>query len=215
MSQRIDLTGRKYGRLTVIRYDYTGKYGKAYWICNCDCGKQNISILGESLKQRKTISCGCLRSELMSTHKKSTSRIYRIYIDMVRRCKPNGSDHYGKRGIRVCEQWTKENGFEHFYDWSIANGYDDGLTIDRIDNDGDYSPDNCRWATMKQQSYNKSNNIHVAYNGKSYTLLELSELTGIDPHLLYRRLHYKHMTIEHAIELGAIPHRTGKKKILT
>ena len=202
MSQRIDLSGQRFGRLTVIRYDHTGKYGKAWWLCECDCGNKDVITLGESLKQGKTISCGCYRSDLLSKHRQSFSRIYRIYTGIVYRCKPNHRKYYGMRGIRLCEEWSGENGYTNFYKWSMEHGYSDDLSIDRIDVNGDYSPNNCRWASVEQQSYNKRNTVYVKYDGEYISLLELSKKTGIPKQTLYNRIHNKNKTVEEAVKMG-------------
>lgn len=154
----IDLTGQRFGRLTVLeRAENKGAY--VCWKCRCDCGIEKI-IAGYCLKSGKTQSCGCLQiertAEAHTTHGKYHTRLHGIWTDMKARCNnPNRKAYkdYGGRGITVCEEW--HNSFETFYEWAMANGYSDDLTIDRIDNDKGYSPDNCRWATMADQNKNK------------------------------------------------------------
>lgn len=202
MSKRIDLTGKRFGKLIVRGFSHTGKYGKAWWVCDCDCGAQNVVILGESLKQGRTTSCGCYRKDNMTTHGKTNTRIFRTYTDMVRRCyKPECSNYknYGARGIRICEEWLSENGFKKFYEWAMDNGYSDDLTIDRIDVNGDYSPKNCRWITNLEQQSNKRNTRKFVLNGETLTLKELSEKTGITIPALVSRIDRRKMTLEEAI----------------
>lgn len=147
-----DITGQRFGRLTAL-YRLHNTKGRTKWLCICECGNLAEVALRE-LIDNKTKSCGCLHKQIAReqhmTHGKRRTRLYSIYVSMKNRCyyKNNKSyKYYGGRGIAVCSEW-KYN-FQAFYDWAMANGYDDTLTIDRIDVNGNYEPNNCRWSTQK------------------------------------------------------------------
>lgn len=189
-SFRRDLRGQRFGRLTVLEFVPTEGY-RSYWKCMCDCGNI-ITVAGKRLGNGHTQSCGCLRKEQAAKrlykHGMRNSRLYRIWSKMKERCcnhNISGYKDYGGRGITVCEEW--KNDFQAFYDWAMSNGYDDNLTIDRIDNNGNYEPLNCRWVGIEIQARNKRNNVYVEYNGEIITLTEASKLSGISLGTLHLR----------------------------
>lgn len=158
MPKMVDITGERYGRLVVIERAGTLN-GHVAWKCECDCGKVIVTRSCD-LRNKKTTSCGCFHNEMVSnitrSHDKCNTRLYSIYNNMRQRCY-NSNRHdfsrYGGRGITVCDEWL--NDFQAFYDWAMANGYSDELTLDRKDNDKGYEPSNCKWATYKEQRINQ------------------------------------------------------------
>ena len=165
MSALKDLTGQRFGRLVVIGREGSTAQGTATWRCLCDCGNECV-VEGAKLRKGNTKSCGCLHNDAArqrrTTHGKSGTRIYAIWKTMIQRCSNpcnKNYDRYGGRGITVCTEWR--NDFQKFYEWSKESGYDENApvgrcTIDRIDNDKGYSPDNCRWVDIKTQRHNRS-----------------------------------------------------------
>lgn len=170
----IDITGLRFGRLVAIEH-----LGKQHWKCKCDCG--NITISNSYLMRNgKAKSCGCLVSEInRDMHYidgRCETRLYHTYLSMKARCfNPHIKrfENYGGRGITVCDEW--KNSYSSFREWAISNGYKDCLTLDRIDVNGNYEPNNCRWATRKEQSNNKRNNILVTVDGITETLKQTCE----------------------------------------
>lgn len=184
----LDLAGRSFGRLTAMSPCRTlsGKYG---WLCKCSCGNEKI-IRTPDLINGHTQSCGCLFRDKVSTHKLSKTPSYDIWSGMLRRCKnPRDKDYpnYGGRGIAVCNEWED---YPTFYQWMLDHGFVRGLTIDRIDNDKGYSPDNCRLLTMREQQQNRRNSISVTYGEVTKPLIEFSKDFGISYYTMYWR--YKH-----------------------
>lgn len=200
MARSIDLIGQKFGRLTVLEKLDKKMYGKTLWHCQCECGNFKDTI-STSLKNGDVKSCGCLQMETRrknalhldnkrTKHGMSDSRLYRIYNNMVSRCyreSINGYENYGGRGIRVCDEWLGKEGFRNFMEWSLANGYSEELTIDRLDSNGNYEPINCKWSTRKEQANNTRATIFLEYNGEKHSLTEWSDITGIRKGTIYTR----------------------------
>ena len=190
--------GNRYGRLKIIslnrieRQEYkskgTTKYKNKYFVnCICDCGKETAKSLS-SIRQGSTRSCGCLSNENKTSHGMNDTKLNGVWRDMKYRCSnPNSKyfKNYGGRGIRVCSEW---NEFEEFYKWSVNNGYKEGLSIDRINSNGNYAPSNCRWVDMKTQQRNRGNNRKVEYDNKNLCLTEWAEITGLHPKTIAYRL---------------------------
>lgn len=173
MGKFIDMTGMVFGRLTVIERDATISHGEARWLCICGCGKY-ISTKGSRLRSGECKSCGCYKGEIgrqaLSTHGKSRTRLWSVWCSMKDRCynpKNKSYARYGGRGITICDIWRSD--FQSFYDWAMSSGYDEHAaykqcTIDRIDNEKGYFPDNCRWVDAKTQNNNRSSNRKEKFN---------------------------------------------------
>lgn len=192
-----DLTGQKFDRLTVIARaeNHVQPCGSQYvqWFCKCECGKEVI-VSASNLKKGHTKSCGCLQKEKVTTHGLKKTRLYVIWRDIKARCfNPNakGFKYYGGSGIVMCAEWR--NNFKSFYDWSILNGYNpnakrEECTIDRIDNNKGYCPENCRWVDNLVQQNNKRNNRLLTYNNETHSTAEWSRILNISRYTLFRRL---------------------------
>ncbi len=184
----VDLRGKRYGRLTVIE-----RAGNK-WRCKCDCGNYVLVQTGH-LNAGTSQSCGCWQKELTAKMAyrhggvRNRERLYVIWQRMKERCYNSnypGFGYHGGRGIIICDEWLSD--YESFRCWALKNGYKDNLTIDRIDNDGNYTPENCRWATTKEQNNNTRANRHVIYNGKRKTVSEWAEEIGIEYDVLLYRI---------------------------
>lgn len=187
----LKLEGKRFGRLVVLKRADNTKKGQTYWLCKCDCGNTKI-VRGTHLQAGKIKSCGCLSIEKIkqraTTHNLSKTRLYHIYLGIKARCyNPKSESYriYGGRGIIMCEEW--KNDFLSFYNWAISNGHREDLTIDRIDVNGNYEPNNCRWATPKEQSNNTRRCIYVTYNNETHTITEWSRILNIYNETLRRR----------------------------
>lgn len=170
----MQMIGKRFGKLTVLEECNERQNRAKVYRCVCDCGNYT-NVVGYSLRSGRTKSCGCLnhksRKGLNITHGKTGTRLYNIFKNMKTRCYNKHFSkykHYGGRGIVICDEWL--NDFMSFYDWSMTNGYADNLTIDRIDCNGNYEPNNCRWVDMKQQLNNKSDNVLLTYKEKTQTI---------------------------------------------
>lgn len=196
-----DLTGQRFGRLLVIdrapNHICPGGSYAVVWNCVCDCGK-HVQVLANSLRNGNNKSCGCYRRDKRTTHNKRNTRLYNIWANMRQRC--NNANHkqyadYGGRGITICDEWAD---FETFYQWALANGYTESLSIDRIDNNKGYCPDNCRWADDSTQANNKRNNRIITFNGETKPLGQWAIALGIDINILRTRL-YKGWSVDRAL----------------
>lgn len=202
-----DISGNKYGRLTVIEFAGIGKENRAMWRCKCDCGNE-IVVIGKSLRSGNTRSCGCLvlddarmkNERYIKKHGKTDTRLFRVWASMKSRCyNPKAINYadYGGRGITICDEWS--NNFEAFFDWALSQGYDPEAkrgqcTIERIDNAKGYTPDNCRFATAREQANNRRSTRFVTYNGIRRSLSEWARHYGRDISL------FQHMSDEEIIQ---------------
>lgn len=191
MGKFIDLTGQRFGKLIAIEYA-----GDKKWLFKCDCGNEKV-IRTSDVKLGKTQSCGCYMQERVLqaniTHNMTKARLYKIYSSMKQRCYNKSSEsykNYGARGITICQEWLDD--FMNFYNWAYANGYDENAlrgqcTIDRIDVNGNYCPENCRWADWETQSMNKRKQ-QWEINGESRTLKEWSQISGLPIETIRQRI---------------------------
>ncbi len=193
MSQKIPMIGNRFGRLTVIAEGGITTNRKYKWICQCDCGNITPPIDGYKLRNGETKSCGCYKKELTvkrnRRHGLCYTRIHSIWVNMKDRCYNPNNQHfyrYGGRGITVCDEWL--NSLTSFYDWATENGYSDNLTIDRIDNNKGYSPENCRWATVEEQNNNREHHILLEINGETKNIAQWAKESG----LKYRTIHARY-----------------------
>lgn len=195
-----DLTGQRIGKWTVLSRaeNHVSKSGTPYtmWLCKCDCGTEK-TVYANSLLNGKSISCGCYQADRAKevcsnnfrTHGGSKERLYKIWTYIKKRCYSENAINYkdyGGRGIKVCDEWRED--YTAFRDWSLENGYDDSLSIDRINVDGDYEPENCRWVDSKAQNNNRRSNHRISYNGETHTIAEWADITGISPNQLYKKI---------------------------
>ena len=192
-----DLTGQKFSLLTVLTYDGKSIDGRTQWYCKCECGN-TVSVQSKRLLSGHTKSCGCLRKEkfrlMITKHNLVKTPIYHIWQQMKKRCSnPNNPAYknYGGRGIKVCNRWLE---FENFY--KDIGERPEGLTIERIDNNGNYKPGNCKWATRKEQCRNRRTNRMVSYMGKEKCLADWADILGINNRTLTSRLN------RHSVEVA-------------
>lgn len=177
-AQIIDLTGQSFGRLRVLGFVGCGKHREARWLCVCECGSE-YETSGNNLRKGHTRSCGCLHADVVAKHNACFSPEYRAWDAMKSRCRnPKNKHfaHYGGRGISICARWLSS--FENFFA-DMGNRPSAKHSLDRIDNDGNYEPSNCRWATSTTQIRNRSNSVRLSVNGEYLTQAEMSERFGI------------------------------------
>lgn len=178
-----DMAGQRFGLITVVRRVENDKYGNARWLCQCDCGKEFVT-LGQSIRNGHTRSCGHLQkersSEVSGTHRMSKTALYKAWEGMKQRCEnPNSTAYkdYGAKGITVCDEW---HDFQKFYDWAMQNGYKAGLTIERLDNAKGYEPSNCTYKTRTEQNRNTTRTHRLASPEGDITAAEAARIAGID-----------------------------------
>jgi len=188
---RINLTGQKFGRLTVIKFAGVDEKGRTMWECQCECGSL-IIVRSDNLKRGISKSCGCFSREMASKRLKKYENtdhyLYKTWMGMKLRCESKSSGmykYYGERGIKICDRWKN---YDNFYN-DMIGGYKKGLTIDRINCNGDYEPPNCRWATMTDQANNKSTTIYVTFCGETKPLAEMCRKYKADYQRTWKRLH--------------------------
>lgn len=208
--------GDRYNHWTVIGDSIREKKKARKWLCMCDCGTVRY-VSGSHLVNGNSTNCGCIarkntverNRKIHRKHGGTTSdqkRLYNIYNGMHKRCELKcirEYHNYGGRGIKVCEEWSGKNGYENFRSWALDNGYNANAekhqcTLDRIDVNGSYSPENCRWVDAKAQGNNRRDNRWITYNGETHTVSEWAEIVGIKPVTLFGRLR-KGWSVEKAL----------------
>jgi hypothetical protein len=195
-----NISGEKFGKLTAIK-PIEKRGNQYYWLCECECGNTKIArcshLLAGDVK-----SCGCLQIQKATTHGLSKTRLYKIYSQMKIRClnpKNPAYKSYGGRGIKICKEWLKD--FKVFYSWAMENGYNDTLSIDRIDVNGNYEPNNCRWVDMKTQCNNRRSNELIEFKGVKHSIAEWAEIYKIKKSVLWARLKKLNWPFEKAIAI--------------
>lgn len=198
-SKRYNLIGKRFGRLLVLDLQKIDKYRHLYYLCKCDCDNKTI-VRADGLLSGTTKSCGCYKNEqrkeqcnkmhdINKKHGLYKHKLYKVWLSMKDRCyNKHGVPYkwYGFRGIKICDEW--KNDFQAFYNWAINNGYQQGLSIDRINNERNYEPLNCRWATTKEQMNNTRKNCYITYNGETHTLSQWGKILNINNRTLRSRL---------------------------
>lgn len=192
MGKFIDLTGQRFGRLTVIKRDESKpKANGVYWLCKCDCGNVT-SVRSKDLRCGFTTSCG-QHFKGHVTHGLSKTKTHKVWMDMRARCfnpKKERYPRYGGRGITVCDEWASSDGFMTFYEHvsKLEHFGKDGYTLDRIDVNGNYEPGNVRWATDAEQRRNRTDNHYIEINGARMIFADVVRLAGVTRKTIYDRL---------------------------
>jgi len=205
MPKAIDITGKRVGKLVVIKKIAEGHRGcPQRWLCKCDCGKEKIISKGPLLKGNIK-SCGCERKRItkenMTKHGKRQTNLYMRWLSMKGRClnpKNKKFKNYGERGINVCDSW--KNDFMSFYDWAVRSGYKKSLSLERIDVNGNYCPENCKWIPMKEQALNKTTTVYLDVFGKKMTIRDAATFFGIKEKTLRNR-HKRGWSDERAVSV--------------
>lgn len=199
-----DISGKRFGRLVAVSFHHRierkdGRGYRYFWLFRCDCGKEIVLE-----RNGKAKSCGCLHKEtcgnLFRKHGYRNHSLYKKWTSMKERCynkKEKSYKNYGGRGIKICGEWR--NSFLSFYNWAMENGYKENLTIDRIDNNGNYEPSNCRWVDCKTQANNRRNSINITYNGETKTLKQWCDSLKLNYQLVRQRIKRDNKKFEDAI----------------
>lgn len=201
---RKDLVGLKFNSLTVNSFSHQGKNWTLFWNCVCDCGNASV-VASRDLVSNHTKSCGCIRKgkNHKNTHNMTNTKIYDCWHKMKSRCTNKNAKNfkdYGGRGITIFEDW--KNSFESFYEWACVSGYNENLTIDRINNEEGYYPENCRWVDMKTQQNNRRSNVYLKRNGEIKSATQWAEELGIKADILRIVFNNRHL-----LELFDIPNK--------
>lgn len=222
----VDMTGERFGRATIIKYAGKDKHNLYLWECKCDCGTVFVTT-GNALRTGRTKSCGCLQKEIASKtlrdynesprkftkghykHGDNKTRLHSIWCGMRRRCRENNK-HYGARGISVCKEW--EESYLSFKKWALENGYEETLSIDRIDNNGNYEPSNCRWVTQTEQCRNRRNTVYLTLDGIAKPLSQWCEEKSFDYKLAIGRYEKGFMPDEIFADVGSVIHPPATRK---
>ena len=224
-SRMKDITGRRYGRLVVIEFEYKYK-NQSFWLCQCDCGKLIVTRIN-ALNMGRTTSCGCYKFEKASESAKARNfkhgltsetnvecrELFHTWNNMRQRCSnSNRPDYrwYGGKRVKVCPEWSEN--FKSFYDWACENGWESGLTLDRIDPNGDYCPENCRWTTWQVQQNNTTRNHMVEYQGKSQSLADWCRELNLPYRTIRSRLNLLKWDAIKAFETPIIPRDVSKRR---
>lgn len=189
MSKLKDLTNQPFGHLTAIRIDKNPNNKRTKWICRCECGNYCV-VASCDLLNGHTQSCGCKRFESRNKiHGLAKTPLYGVWTSMKERCNCKNSvsyKYYGAQGITVCEEW--KNDYLSFHNWAIASGYSEGLTIERINVNGNYCPENCKWIPLKMQSQNRNNTVYITDNkGITKSLFEWCTILNLSYRATYNR----------------------------
>lgn len=198
-----DITGMKFGRLTVLRLSHKDKRQECHWLCKCECGNEK-TVSGNKLRSGNTKSCGCMQKEFLDgrlrrKHGLTNTKLYATWENMKHRCGDPKNwmyPHYGGRGIKVCEEWLDSSAF---IEWALSHGYKEGLSIERINVDGNYEPDNCKWVELKEQYLNRTDSHFVTAFGKTQTISEWAKESGLKYDTIERRINQYGWDAERAV----------------
>lgn len=206
MGRFLDITGEHFGRLKVNHIAGRNKHNQILWHCTCECGKEAV-VIGHLMRYGYTQSCGCLHREMASkinlSHGMAQKPIYRIWRSMMQRCYDKNSNAYGRyggRGISVCESWQDFNSF-----YADMGDRPEGLSLERVDNDGDYSPENVVWADAKAQARNRRSTVYLEHDGQRKSMAEWAEDVGMDIKTLWMRIN-RGMPVDVALTKGVRGH---------